>query len=189
VAQQLADAVKTAKVALEQAQNRAKTYANQHRREVNFDVGDRVLVSTKNLKLKVRKDTKLLPKYVGPVTIVRRIGPVAYKVELPHQWKVHDVFHVSLLRPYIQRGDAGYVAAPPTEWLENEPLYEVEAILDHVRRPTSSKTRKKRFATRYLIKWKNYDHLYNSWEPEKNMVNCKDILAEYWTRVNAKSSC
>ena len=72
-----------------------------NRRECEFAVGDKVLISTKNLELKVCKDTKLLPKYVGPVTVLKRIGPVAYKVELPPNWKVHDVFHVSPFRKYV----------------------------------------------------------------------------------------
>jgi hypothetical protein len=189
VAKRVAEAVTAAKKSLEQAQNRAKSYADKHRREVDFAVGDKVLISTKNLKLKVRKDTKLLPKYVGPVVVLKRIGPVAYKLELPPQWKVHDVFHASLLRRYIQRGDAGHVAAPPVDWLNNEPLYEVESILDHAQRQAPSKTRTKRFVTKYLLKWKGYDHLHNSWEPEENLVNCKDVLDEYWKRVNAKLNC
>ena len=188
MAEPVAKAVKAAKKSLEQAQQRAKAYADKGRREVDFTVGDKVLISTKNLKLKVRKDTKLLPKYVGPVTILKRIGPVAYKLELPPQWRIHDVFHASLLRRYIERGDTGHVAAPPTEWLAEDPLYEVEAILDHAQRPAPSKTRTKRITTKYLIKWKGYDHLHNSWEPEANLINCRELLEEYWQRVNAKSS-
>ena len=188
VAKRVSEAVKRAKTCLQQAQQRAKEYADKNRREVNYEVGDKVLISTKNLKLKVRKDTKLLPKYVGPVSIVKRIGPVAYKVELPPNWKVHDVFHASLLRKYVQRGGAGHVAAPPAEWLTDEPDYEVEAILDHCIRPAPRKTRTSKVTKKYLIKWKGYDHLHNSWEPESNLDNCADILAEYWQRVNAKSS-
>ena len=76
------------------------------------------------------------------------------------------------------------MAAPPADWLANEPLYEVEAILDHCKIPVPSKTRTKKFTVKYLVKWAGYDHLHNNWEPEENMVNCKDILADYWSRVN-----
>ena len=189
VAERVSEAVSEAKRCLEKAQQRAKAFADRNRREVEFAVGDQVLISTKNLKLRVRKDTKLLPKFVGPVTILRRIGPVAYKLELPPNWKVHNVFHVSLLRRYVRRGNAGHVSAPPSEWLSEDPLYEVDTILDHVTRPGPSKGRTKRTVTKFLIKWKGYDHLHNSWEPESNLVNCKDALADYWQRHNAKSSC
>ena len=188
VAQNITDAVIAAKKFLEQAQQRAKSYADKSHRDVNFSVGDKVLISTKNLKLKVRKDTKLLPKYVGPVTVLKCIGSIAYVVELPPQWRVHNVFHVSLLRKYTQRGEEGHVAAPPAAWLADEPLYEVDSILDHTQRPATRKTRRTRYITKFLIKWFGYDHLHNSWEPETNLLNCKDVLAEYWHKVNAKLS-
>jgi len=42
---------------------------------------------------------KLTPRFIGPFKILQRVGPIAYKVDLPPQLaKVHDVFHVSLLR-------------------------------------------------------------------------------------------
>ena len=114
--------------------------------------------------------------------ITKCVGKVAYKVELPPQWRVHDVFHVSLLRKYIPRDKDGHVAAPPVEWLTaDDPLYEVESVLAH----HQSKT-KKGVSTRFLVKWKNYDHLHNSWEPESNLINCKELLMEYWEQQHGK---
>ena len=147
-------------------------------------MGDWVLVSTKNIKLKVKQDTKLLPKFVGPVQITKCIGKVAYRVDLPHVWRIHNVFHVSLLRKHIPRGEPGNVAAPPVEWLSNDdPLYEVEGILAHHRTKT-----KKSVSTRFLVKWKNYDHLHNSWEPESNLVNCRELVQEYWEGTRTKTT-
>jgi len=189
VAAKVADALKKAKSNLAEAQSRAKRYADLHRREVEFKVGDLVLLSTKNLKLRVRKDTKLLPKFVGPCRVLQRIGNVAYRLELPRQWRVHDVFHVSLLRKYVSRGNQGFVAAPPVEWLSDEPLYEVEAILDHhVPAPRGRAPARKPAETKYLVKWAGYDHLHNSWEKESNLINCAEALADYWQRANATKS-
>ncbi len=52
-----------ARNALKQAQDREKYYADQHRREINFNVGDKILLSTRNIKIKGRKVPKLMPNY------------------------------------------------------------------------------------------------------------------------------
>jgi hypothetical protein len=177
-------AVKQARKALDAAQSRQKAYADTFRRDLLFQVGDLVLLSTKNLKLKVRQDTKLLPKYVGPVTIVKKVGRVAYKLDLPPQWRVHDVFHVSLLKRFVARGEQGFVAAPPVDWLSiDDPLYEVEAILDH-----DDSTLRGKPLKRYLVKWEGYDHLHNSWERETNLVNCDEVLEAYWRHASTQPS-
>jgi hypothetical protein len=100
-------------------------------------------------------------------------------VKLPPKWRIHDVFHVSLLKKYVTRGNKGFVATPPVSWLEDEPLYEVEKILKH----TDVKTGRK-VIRRFLIKWAGYDASHNSWERETNLVSCDEVLAEYWISYN-----
>ena len=60
------------------------------------------------------KRGKLSPRYIGPYEILERIGPSAYRLVLPMELsKIHDVFHVSLLRKYIP---------DPTHVLEAQPI-------------------------------------------------------------------
>ena len=74
-------------------------YYNRKHRDIEFDVGELVLLSTRNLKMKGIPE-KLKKRFVGPFRIEQRIGQQAYKLSLPENWKVHTVFHVSLLKSW-----------------------------------------------------------------------------------------
>ena len=67
-----------ARDALHKAQDRYKLYAHKHRRDVEYKVGDRVLLSTKNIKIRGKKFSKLMPRIMGPYEIIQRVGKVAY---------------------------------------------------------------------------------------------------------------
>ena len=87
------------------AQQRQKAFADKRRVEVIYKVGDKVLLSTKYLNLKHSEtNRKLLPKWIGPFEVVQVVGPVAYKLKMNPGWRVHPVFHVSLLELYREDG-------------------------------------------------------------------------------------
>jgi len=86
---------------LKAAQDRQKSYADKRRKPLEFRVGDRVLLKVSPWKGVVRfgKQGKLSPRYIGPYKIIARVGPVAYRLQLPREMSgVHNVFHVSNLR-------------------------------------------------------------------------------------------
>ena len=64
-----------------------------------FQVGNQVWLEATNLKMKHQK-TKLNPKRHGPFKIIKEVSQVAYQLQLPLAWGIHDVFHASLLTPY-----------------------------------------------------------------------------------------
>jgi hypothetical protein len=103
-----------------------------HRRELQFAVGDEVLLSTKDIKVKTAGTHKLLPKWIGPFKVLHCVNEVAYKLTLPSNLKIHPVFHVSLLKACEQ---GGRVQPPPVPelivYIENELEYEVESVLAH----------------------------------------------------------
>jgi hypothetical protein len=87
------------------AQQREKALADKRRVDQVYNVGDKVLFSTKYLNLKHSETSrKLLPKWIGPFEVVQVVGPVAYKLKMNPGWCVHPVFHVSLLEPYREDG-------------------------------------------------------------------------------------
>ena len=178
--QNMHDAISDAKRCLHAAQQRQKAYADIRRRDVEFKVGDQVLLSTRNLTMKMVGSAKLMPKYLGPFTISRKINQVAYELDLPPCMKIHNVFHVSLLNTY--RSDGSVHPPPPPTLVDGELEYEVERILLH---RDKHPVRGYKIKREFLIKWLGYGPEHNTWEPEANLKNCPELLSEYWASVKA----
>ncbi|GJY31379.1 putative reverse transcriptase domain-containing protein [Tanacetum coccineum] len=95
------DKVVVIKENLKAARDCKKSYANNRRKPLEFEVGDRVMLKVSPWKGVVcfGKKGKLAPRYVGPFEILKRIGPIAYRLRLSEELSgVHDTFHVSNLK-------------------------------------------------------------------------------------------
>ena len=69
-----------------------------------------------------------MPKWIGPFTVSKLVGIVAVKLDLPHPWTIHPVFHVSLIKPYHANGS---VQPPgPLAYIDGDPQYAVDYILN-----------------------------------------------------------
>ena len=96
--------VKVVRDNLKIARDRQRSYADNRRRDLQFEIGDRVFlkISPWNSVLRFGRRGKLSPRYIGPYEILSKVGPVAYKLKLPPELsRIHDTFHVSMLRKYI----------------------------------------------------------------------------------------
>ncbi len=111
------------------AQQRHRAYADKGRRPLEFNVGDEVLLSTSNISFKGIGAPKLMPRYIGPCKVVKKIGVASYELELAANMRIHDVFHVSLLKPYVP--GRGIHPPPPQLTDDGKVEYEVERILQH----------------------------------------------------------
>jgi transposase InsO family protein len=103
----------------------------QARPEQQYAVGDQVWLEAKNLALAYQMP-KLAPKRHGPFTITKAVSPVAYQLELPKTWTIHDIFHASLLTPYREtRAHGPNFTRPSPELIGRNEEYEVENVLGH----------------------------------------------------------
>ncbi|KAI5324710.1 hypothetical protein L3X38_033783 [Prunus dulcis] len=159
--------VKIIRERLKTAQDRQKSYADNRRKDLQFEVGDWVFLKLSPWKGVVRfgKRGKLSPHYIGPYEVVERVGPVAYRLALPPDLSLlHDVFHVSMLRKYI---------ADPSHVLEEQPI-ELQEDLTYVEQPVQILDRKmqvlrSREIPLVKVLWRSHTVEEATWEPEDQM--------------------
>ena len=88
---------------LKRASDRQRSYANLKRKDIEYEVGDKVFLKVSPCKkiLRFGRKGKLSPRFIGPYEILEKVRPVAYRLALPLELaKLHDVFYVSMLRRY-----------------------------------------------------------------------------------------
>ena len=125
-----------------------------------WKVGDKVWLEATNPHLNY-PSRKLAPKRQGPFEISQVLSPLTYRLHLPSTWKIHDVFHASLLSSYKETKTHGpNFSKPPPDLIGTEEEYEVEQIISH--RGTTGHRR-------YLTAWKGYSSSENTWEPKSNL--------------------
>jgi len=140
-----------ARKGLEAAQERMRRYTDPARKESPaYQVGDLVMLNGRNIKTR-RPSKKLNHKNHGPFQIEKIISPFAVCLTLPRKWKIHNVFHMSLLEPY--RTSEHRSPPDPTKVLreaddiEQSQEYDVEEVMS---------ARKQGRRILYLVKWLDY---------------------------------
>jgi hypothetical protein len=132
---------------------------------------DRVWLEATNLKT-THPTTKLAPKRYGPFTITKKVSEVVFQLELPHQWKIHNVFHASLLTPYVETElHRPNYPKPPPDISEGDPEFEVKQIVE-------ARRVGKRKMLQYKVRWKGYSPAHDLWE-SASQVHAPDLIKEF----------
>ncbi|GKC72707.1 reverse transcriptase domain-containing protein [Tanacetum coccineum] len=165
--QETTDKVVVIKERLQAARDRQKSYADNRRKPLKFEVGDRVMLKVSPWKGVVRfgKKSKLSPRYVGPFEILERIGPVAYRLRLSEELSgVHDKFHVSNLKKCL--ADAS-LHVPLNEIKVDKTLCFVEEPVEIMDREIKSLKRSK--ISLVKVRWDSKRGPEFTWEREDYM--------------------
>ena len=114
---------------------------------------------------------KLQMRRTGPFEIEEIISRTAFCLHIPSQWKIHPVFHASLLTTYKETPEhSPNFLRPPPDLIDSEEEYEVKVVLRHRGRPGRHT---------FIIRWKEYSAAEDTWEPERNLGNAQPLITEY----------
>ena len=179
------EGLKDARRHLEAAQQRQRAYYDGKHRAVTYKEGDQVMLITSNLNMnragQPNTPRRFLPKWIGPFTVTKQINEVAYRVKLPHHLsRLHDVFHVSKLKPYRHDPERGPITdEQPEEVLVGDNIeFVVQEVLSHKEHKPENRRGSARYE--YLVQWRDFKQ--PTWEPAKNINDCIQYY-EYWAKL------
>ena len=165
--------VQNAKLQIQHAQEQQTKYYNQHHRDITFQLNDKILLDSSHINFQ-HGTKKLLEKYIGPYRIIEIISKTAYRINLPVKFRIHNVFHISKLKPYHETDkfpNRVQNDRPESKiQINGDDAYEVEYIVN-------KRIRQKKI--QYEVKWLNYPSWENSWEPIDNLKQSQQAIDIY----------
>ena len=162
--QEIEEKVKMIRERLKVSTDRQKSYADMKRKDVRYEIGEKLFLKVSPWKKVMRfgRKGKLSPRFIGPYEVIEKVGPVAYRLALPTELEnIHNVFHVSMLRRY--RSDPSHVVSSKTIELRPNLTYEeksVEILTQEVK-----ELRNKRILLVKVL-WRNHKTEEATWESE-----------------------
>ena len=163
------------------ASAKAKIYYDSRHQPLLFKPGDQAFLRLHHgYSLPGKPNPKLSNQRTGPFLVKRRVGRLAYELELPPQWRVHPVISVTQLEPMPGRDpyDRYRPHHPASVHMEGdtetEKSYEVEKLVSRRIRRYGKKD-----VTQYLIRWSGYGPEYDEWKSLSALGNSMDLVEEY----------
>ena len=153
---------------------------NKKTKPRSYAPGEKIWLNSKYIKIKC--NWKLEAKFFRYFRVLHSMGSQAYKLELPKQWRIHDVFHVSLLEQNITK--KGWVDKKTVEQLEFEAgginkEYKVEGICESAIYASELEGGNLP-SLYYLAFWKNYPKDESTWEPASAMQHLQKLVSTFY---------
>jgi len=151
-----------------------QSWVKEKRSHKPYAKGEKVWLEGKNLRTS-HPTTKLRPRRFRPFKVTKVLGPTTYRLDLPLTWKIHNTFHGTLLSLYQETEEYGAnFTEPLPELIEGEPEYKVERIL-------GMRWHGQGHRLQFLVQWKGYAPVYNSWELQTN-IHVLKLIKEFYQR-------
>ena len=139
----------------------------------SYPLGGKVWFNSKYIKTK--RNCMLKAMFFGPFQVFHLIGKQAYKLELPRNWRIHNVFYMSLLEQHTIRKGREF-SVPEFEPGDNK-KYEVEAIQDSI--VYANEVDGHLLELYYLVAWKSYLDKENIWEPFLVVMHLQKMVSTF----------
>ena len=163
---------------LQHVQDFQKRHNDKNVKLRSYAPGDNVWLNSKYIKTK--RNRKLKAKFFGSFRVLHPVGKQAYKIELSKKWKIHDVFHVSMLKQdTTKKGRVDEVTSQlEFEGNSDGKEYEVEAIRESAVYAKESEGGHLP-GLYYLVSWKSYTEEENTWEPASAIQHLRRLVSTY----------
>jgi hypothetical protein len=158
-----------------------KRRADQHWRELQFEVGDLILAHLRKERFPRGTYNKLKMKTIGPCKVMKKFGENAYEIELPDGIRISLIFNISDLYPYKVEEEGAGDEQIEVQWTKQMVVAKnpkIESIID---KRVNKKTRRKEYVE-YLVKWKGHLVEDVSWENEEKIQKHGQTVQELMNR-------
>jgi hypothetical protein len=158
-----------------------KCRVDQHRREIQFEIGDQVITHLRKERFPRGTYNKLKMKQIGPCKILRNFDANAYDIELPDDVGISPIFNVSGHYPYRKDDREGSIDQEKIQWEKQMHIArkpQMENIIDH---RIGKKTQRKTYLV-YLVNWKGHPIEDSNWESEADIYKHGKSVQELMDR-------
>jgi hypothetical protein len=168
------------------------TYYNKHHLDVEFEIGDKVLINPRSIKLSGEwqgPGNKLLQRYEGPFEIIDKYSPITYKIRIPADWNIHNVLNISHLEKYRESPEE-FRIRPTRPIRSRKPTSKEEwEVIRIINEKYIKKQGQQRRALHYQAEWKYPDgsvQITNEWIDAKDFRNAPEVVQAWKNQRNKK---